>query len=74
MQAAIHARLDGAKAFKLLEKLDYKYREALILRYKYDFSVREIAETLGISVSNAKMRLSRGLDMVRHQFNEGSHD
>nr|WP_321258978.1 sigma-70 family RNA polymerase sigma factor [uncultured Pseudodesulfovibrio sp.] len=73
-QQAIHARLDGAKAFILVQKLDVKYREALILRYKYDFSVREIAETLEISVSGAKMRLSRGLDMVRHQFNEDSND
>jgi len=74
VQGAIHARLDGAKAFDIVKGLDVKYREALILRYKYDFSIREIAEVLGLSVSGAKMRLSRGLDMVRHQFNEGSND
>ena len=70
-QAVLHARLDGAKAFEVVMTLDPKYREALVLRYRYDFTMNEIAETMGISVSNAKMRLSRGLDMVRLKFDGG---
>jgi RNA polymerase sigma-70 factor (ECF subfamily) len=66
-------RLDGAKAFKAVRDLDPKYREALILRYRYDFTMQEIANTLEISVSAAKMRLSRGLDMVRQQFDGGNN-
>jgi RNA polymerase sigma-70 factor (ECF subfamily) len=53
--------------------LDPKYREALILRYRHDFTIQEIAGTLEISVSAAKMRLSRGLDMVRHRFGGGNN-
>ncbi len=67
----VHDRLDGAKAFDIVLELDPKYREALILRYRYDFSMKEIAETLGISVSGAKMRISRGLDMARQRLDGG---
>ncbi|WP_207265017.1 RNA polymerase sigma factor [Desulfovibrio sp. Huiquan2017] len=70
---AMNDRLDGAKAFKAVMNLDSKYREALMLRYRHDFSMQEIAATLGISVSAAKMRLSRGLDMVRQQFDGGNN-
>lgn len=73
VQARANARLDGARAFELVMRLDPKYREALILRFRHDFSMQEIAEVLGITVSGAKMRISRGLDMVRQQF-EGETD
>lgn len=66
--------LDGSKAFELVMKLDPKYREALILRFRYDFTMKEIADSLKISVSGAKMRISRGLDMVRKGFDGGTHD
>lgn len=71
---SLHERIDGAKAFDAVMELDPKYREALILRYRHDFTMQEIATTMGISVSAAKMRLSRGLDMVRHQFDGGIND
>jgi len=73
-QAALNDRLDGGKAFELVMQLDQKYREALILRFRHDFTMQEIARALGITVSGAKMRVSRGLDMVRHQFKEVSDD
>ncbi|BCS88198.1 RNA polymerase sigma factor [Pseudodesulfovibrio sediminis] len=71
---AIENRLDGGKAFEMVLALPTKYREALMLRYKYEFSMQEIATSLEISVSGAKMRVSRGLDMIRHQFDEGNDD
>ena len=73
-QGMIHDHMDGGKAFEIVQKLDPKYREALILRFKYDFSMKEVAQSLGVTVSGAKMRVSRGLDMVRHQFDEGNND
>jgi RNA polymerase sigma-70 factor (ECF subfamily) len=73
-QAQLNDRLDGGKAFELVMRLDPKYREALILRFRHDFSMQEIASALGITVSGAKMRISRGLDMIRHQFKEVSND
>lgn len=71
VQAEANVRLDGARAFEEVMRLDPKYREALILRFRYDFTMQEIANALGITVSGAKMRVSRGLDMVRQQFDGG---
>jgi RNA polymerase sigma-70 factor (ECF subfamily) len=43
-----------------LLKLKPKLREAVVLRYVAEMSVEEVAEALGIGVSAAKMRISRG--------------
>lgn len=64
--------LDEQTVFEYIEAMPPKYREALILRFRYDFSMQEIGTALGITVSGAKMRVSRGLDMVREQFKEMS--
>ena len=73
-QRMLDVRLDGAKAFELVMQLESKYREALILRFRYDFTMEEIAETMGVTVSGAKMRVSRGLEKVRDQFKEMTDD
>ncbi|WP_285907170.1 RNA polymerase sigma factor [Pseudodesulfovibrio pelocollis] len=67
---AMDDQVDGAKAFDHVMGLAPKYREALLLRFRYDFSMQEIAGALGITTSGAKMRVSRGLEMVRERFTE----
>lgn len=47
-----------------LDTLDPKYREAFLLRHGEDRSYEEIAEILGISVSNAKVRVHRAREML----------
>jgi RNA polymerase sigma-70 factor (ECF subfamily) len=42
-----------------------RLREAMVLRYVSDLSVEEVAEALGIGLSAAKMRLSRGTEQLR---------
>jgi RNA polymerase sigma-70 factor (ECF subfamily) len=70
-QTMLDNHLDGGKAFEMVMQLEEKYRDALILRFRHDFSMQEIGRALGISVSGAKMRISRGLDMLRRQFQGG---
>ncbi len=65
--------LDGKAVFEYILCMPIKYREALILRFKHDLSMKEISVALDISVSGAKMRVSRGLEMVRYQFKEESN-
>jgi RNA polymerase sigma factor (sigma-70 family) len=43
-----------------LARIPYAYREALVLYYREDLSIREIAETLGVSETTVMQRLSRG--------------
>jgi RNA polymerase sigma-70 factor, ECF subfamily len=44
---------------KALDKLPYKYREAFLLRYYNELSVKEIAELTGQSEASAKSRILR---------------
>lgn len=69
--AEIH--VDSETVYGFIETMAPNYREALMLRYKYEFSMQEIAEALQISVSGAKMRVKRGLEIVRNQFREVSN-
>ncbi len=40
------------------------------MRYIEDMHLDEVAETLGLTVSGAKMRVHRGLRMMRERFEE----
>lgn len=50
---------------EVFEKLPEKNKTAMLLHYFEGFSVEETARILGISVSGAKMRLSRGRDILK---------
>ncbi len=59
------ASLDEAMA-----KLKPELRIAVFLHYYMGYSVRETAELLGITESNAKIRLKRGRDALRDFLTE----
>ena len=61
-------RLEFIRLEKALEEIPVIYREALILRYHDECSMRDIAAALNLSVSAAKMRVHRGLNMLRDQY------
>ena len=66
--------LEFLRLEKALDELPVIYREALILRYHEESSMRDIAAALNLSVSAAKMRVHRGLDMLREQYKGGTHE
>lgn len=70
----MQTRLDGQRMANEIERLPEAYREALVLRFREDCSMKDIAEALSISVSGAKMRVSRGLCMLRKRFGGEQHD
>ncbi|WP_459935551.1 RNA polymerase sigma factor [Desulfonatronum parangueonense] len=51
---------------KALASLPEVTREALILRFREGLSYPEIAESLGIGLSNAKMTVQRGVEKMRN--------
>ncbi len=64
---AILMRADGAETIqRMLMKCPVGHREILVLRYYRDLTIEEIAETLSISESAAKVRLHR----ARHVFKD----
>jgi RNA polymerase sigma-70 factor (ECF subfamily) len=66
--------LEFLRLEKALDELPVNHREALILRYHDECSMREIAAALNLSVSAAKMRVHRGLDMLREQYKGGTYE
>ena len=63
--------LDGRQALRALQDLPLDYREALVLRFRQDLSMKEIGQALGVTVSGAKMRVQRGLAMLRQRLAQG---
>jgi RNA polymerase sigma-70 factor (sigma-E family) len=57
--------------WKELDKLPYRQRAALVLRFFEDLSERETAESLGCPVGTVKSLVSRGLEALRQEIRGG---
>ncbi|MCD7761497.1 MAG: sigma-70 family RNA polymerase sigma factor [Clostridiales bacterium] len=60
--------------FEQVMKLPEKYRIVIHLFYFEDYSVREIAQILGLTESNVKVRLSRGRRLLKDALKEAWND
>jgi len=67
------AQLDGQRVQEALAGLPFDYREAVILRYREELSMEDLAAALEISVSGAKMRVHRGLRKLREMMETDDH-
>jgi len=65
---------EAMAVLEALYRLPDDFREALILRYREDLSMQDIARILDLSVSGAKMRIHRGLIKLRELFSEDDHE
>ena len=61
---------ESAELFETVMRLPEKYRIATHLFYYEDYTTNEIAEILKISVSNVKVRLSRGRSLLKETLKE----
>jgi RNA polymerase sigma-70 factor (ECF subfamily) len=73
-QERLAERLDLERVHRAVARLPLEYRETVLLRYHEDLSLQEVAETLGISLSAAKMRVHRALDTVRRALEVDGND
>ncbi len=64
------SREEESLVWRALERIPEAYREPLILFYREDRSVAEVAEALVLSEEAVKQRLSRGRGMLREQVAE----
>lgn len=62
---AIFNHLDGERLKKLIEQMDPKYSHVILMRYVDDLSVKEIAETLGVTQNVVSVRIHRGLKEIK---------
>lgn len=60
---------DGKKIFELLENIDEKYRDVIIMKYVDELSIPEIADVTGETENNVSVRIHRGLEKVRTLLN-----
>jgi RNA polymerase sigma-70 factor (sigma-E family) len=61
---------DRRMVLAALRRLPRRQREALTLRYYFDLSDQEIAETMRISASTARSTIARGLKALGHALGE----
>lgn len=59
------ATADAVAVRSVLAELPPEQREAIVLRYFADLSLREVGEVLGIPTQTAATRVRRGLERVR---------
>ena len=62
---------DAMRLAGRLQILAPLYREALLLRFQEDMSLREIAQVVGAPVTTVSSRIYRGLATLRSAFEEG---
>jgi RNA polymerase sigma-70 factor (ECF subfamily) len=65
VKSELHSRLHI-----LLKDLDETDRAAVVMRYWYDFSEKEISESLNLTVSAVKSRLHRSRRALAGMWNE----
>lgn len=57
--------------FDLIKTIDKKYSEPLLMKFFYNYNDSEIADLLGITVDNAKVRIHRGKNKLKELLKEG---
>jgi RNA polymerase sigma-70 factor (ECF subfamily) len=73
-EQVVVSQQDASAVQKLLNVLPPAYRTPVILRYWYDMSYREIAETMGVSEGTIKTRLHRARARLARYASGTAHD
>jgi RNA polymerase sigma-70 factor (ECF subfamily) len=64
-EALIVAGAEASQIMKLLDRVDGKYREVIVMRYIDDLSPKEIAAVLGETENAVSVRIHRGIKQIR---------
>jgi RNA polymerase sigma-70 factor (ECF subfamily) len=70
IDSALERRLSTEEVMQAMQKLDPKYRQALILRYQHDLSYEEVAQTLEVPLNTVRTWIKRGLEKLKSQVKE----
>lgn len=61
--------------FQMIKKLDPKYGDVIMLKYYHSMHDKEIADSLGLTTENVKVRLHRGRNTLKKMLKEeGNND
>ena len=64
--------IDAKLVINTINQLDDKYREAVLMRYIDELSLKEIAEITGDSENNISVRIHRGLQQLKDILNKNN--
>lgn len=67
-------RIDLQRLSKALHRLPLDQREAVVLRYHEELPIEEVAQALGITAGNARIRIFRGLRKLREILERDDHE
>jgi RNA polymerase sigma-70 factor (ECF subfamily) len=62
---AAEAQTEASHMLRLLDKVDQKYREPVLLRYMEGMEVKKVAEILGETEGNTSVLVHRGLEQLK---------
>lgn len=62
--------IDARLIMATVNRMDEKYRDAVMMRYVDDLSPKEIAEALGESENNVSVRIHRGIKQLKEILNK----
>ncbi len=62
----LHTSLDAQYVVRMVQDMDEKYRDVIILRYVEDLPIKEIADIIGESENVVSVRLHRGIQQVKN--------
>jgi RNA polymerase sigma-70 factor (ECF subfamily) len=68
--ADIIVSAEAKRVLTAIEFLDPTYRDVLYLRFAEDLSPQEIAKVIGSTASIVSVRITRGLEKLREQFDK----
>lgn len=64
-QAKIESKIEATRVLKVLNQVEEKYRDVVVMRYIDDLKPEEIAEIIGETANNVSVRLNRGVAKTR---------
>ena len=63
--------MDAKRLRAALQEISYEERTILLMKYQDNFSIRDIADTFGLTESAVKMRLKRTKEKLKKRYLEG---
>jgi len=70
IESVLERQLSTEEVLQALQKLDVKYRQALILRYQNEFSYEEVAEAMNVPLNTVRTWIKRGLEKLKNEVKE----
>lgn len=66
----LERKLSSESVLKILDRMDPRYRQVLLLRYQNELSYDEIAKALDVPLNTVRTRIKRGISQLKTEVKE----